>query len=237
MPSTGPDPGDVDERLAEHLRSWLGAWPPASPLHVVGSTQRTVPGWDGRVRVLNGIATPHGVLVSVPPEHEAAVASAAQAAGDLATLAEQLPGLLRAPGTTFATGVFRWTTDPAPSDDPGTWVPTDDPRLPDWLRPFNGDVLVALVDGADGEEVAAGVGRKHHDPHGHELAVVTEEGHRGQGWARRLVSQAARRVLDDGAVPTYLHAPDNLASARTADACGFPDVGWTIFGLFGADPG
>lgn len=24
---------------------------------------------------------------------------------------------------------------------------------------------------------------------------------------------------------------------RTADACGFPDVGWTIFGLFGADPG
>jgi hypothetical protein len=38
-------------------------------------------------------------------------------------------------------------------------------------------------------------------------------------------------------VPTYLHAPDNAASARTADACGFPDVGWTIFGLFGAEPG
>ena len=118
------------------------------------------------------------------------------------------------------------------SEDPGVWLPTDDERLPDWLRPFNGDVLVAL----EGGEVAAGVGRKQHDRHGHELAVVTEEGHRGRGWARRLVTQAARRVLDDGAVPTYLHAPDNVASARTADASGFPDVGWTIFGLFGAVP-
>ena len=132
--------------------------------------------------------------------------------------------------------MFRWSTDPAPSDDPGDWVPTDDPRLPDWLRPFDGDVLVAFVPGAEGVEVVAGVGRKQHDPHGHELAVVTEEGHRGQGWATRLVTQAARRVLADGAVPTYLHALDNLASARTADASGFPDHGWTIFGLFGVEP-
>ena len=70
-----------------------------------------------------------------------------------------------------------------------------------------------------------------------QLAVVTEEGHRGKGWAQRLVTQAARQVLADGAVPTYLHAPDNVASARTADASGFPDVGWRIFGLFGAETG
>jgi GNAT superfamily N-acetyltransferase len=132
----------------------------------------------------------------------------------------------------YAAGVFRWTTDPAPGDDPGVWVPTDDVRVPEWLRPFNGDVLVAFADGDDGPAVAAGVGRKQHDAHGHELAVVTEEGFRGQGFARRLVSQAARRVLADGAVPTYLHAEDNVASARTADASGFPDVGWRIIGLF-----
>jgi len=232
MPTPGPHPADVDERLAEHLRAWLGAWPPTSSLHIVGSEQRTVPGWNGRVRALNGVATPHGAVVSVPPDRADAVAAAAEAAGDLPALGRLLPRLLDDEGATFAVGVFRWSTDPTASDDPGTWLPTDDERVLPWLRPFNGDVLV----GFEGDEVAAGVGRKQHDPHGHELSVVTEEGHRGRGWARRLVSQAARRVLDDGAVPTYLHAPDNDASARTADACGFPDVGWTIFGLFGDDP-
>jgi len=237
MPSSGPHPGDVDGRLVAHLRAWLGAWPPARPLHVVGSPERAVPGWNGRVRALNGVATPDGAVLSVPPEREAAVAAAAaDVGGDLRALGDRLPELLDDPGATFQTGVFRWSTDPAPSDDPGEWLPTDDPRVPDWLRPFNGEVLVGFAPGADGVEVAAGVGRKQHDPHGHELAVVTEEGHRGQGWAQRLVTQAARRVLADGAVPTYLHAPDNHASARTADASGFPDVGWTIFGLFGAEP-
>ncbi|HEU5084177.1 MAG TPA: GNAT family N-acetyltransferase [Acidimicrobiales bacterium] len=232
MPSPGPHPADVDERLAAHLRSWLGAWPPEHPLHVVGSDHRMVPGWNGRVRNLAGVATPHGTVVSVPPEREAAVADAAKDAGDLAALGQRLPELLDARDATFEVGLFRWSTAPTPSDDPGVWLPTDDERLPEWLRPFNGDVLVAFEDG----EIAAGVGRKQHDRHGHELAVVTEEGHRGRGWARRLVTQAARRVLDDGAVPTYLHAADNVASARTADASGFPDLGWTIFGLFGAEP-
>lgn len=228
-----PHPADVDERLAAHLRSWLGAWPPERPLHVVGSEQRTVPGWDGRVRNLNGVATPHGTVVSVPPGHASTVTAAAEEAnGDLAALARQLPDLLDDPGSRFDVGVFRWSTAPAPSDDPGVWLPADDERVPGWLRPFNGEVLVGFEDG----EVAAGVGRKQHDEHGHELAVVTEEGHRGRRWAQRLVAHAARRVLDDGAVPTYLHATDNVASARTADASGFPDVGWTIFGLFGDEP-
>jgi ribosomal protein S18 acetylase RimI-like enzyme len=232
MPSPGPHPADVDPRLVAHLRSWLGAWPPQRPLHVVGSEQRTVPGWSGKVRILNGVSTPQGTIVSVSPSRLGAVARAAEEAGDLDALAPRLPALLGEPRWAFETGVFRWTTEPTESDDPGRWVPTDDPRVPPWLRPFNGDVLVAI----EGGVVVAGVGRKQHDRHGHELAVETDEGHRGRGWAQRLVTQAARRVLADGAVPTYLHAPGNLASARTADAAGFPDVGWTIFGLFPGEP-
>ena len=76
------------------------------------------------------------------------------------------------------------------------------------------------------------VGIKVHDRHGHELAVVTDEAARGTGVARRLVATAARRVIDGGAVPTYLHAPDNVASARVADAVGFADEGWTVHGLW-----
>ncbi|MGK2928296.1 MAG: GNAT family N-acetyltransferase [Acidimicrobiales bacterium] len=228
-----PHPADVDDRLQAHLRSWLGAWPPAQALHVVGSERRTTPGWDGNVRSFNGVATPHATVLSVPPSAVRVVEAAADAAGDdLAAVGEQLADLLDQPGAVFGSGVFRWSTDPAPGDDPGEWVPADDARVPAWLRPFNGDVLVAFEDG----EIAAGVGRKQHDPHGHELAVVTEEAYRGKGHARRLVAQAARRVLDDGAVPVYLHAPGNAASARTADATGFPDVGWRILGLFGGRP-
>jgi GNAT superfamily N-acetyltransferase len=82
----------------------------------------------------------------------------------------------------------------------------------------------------DGEYVA-GVGIKKHDPYGHELAVVTEERAGGKGLGRRLVTQAARRVLADGAVPTYLHADSNVRSAKVADASGFPDRGWRILGV------
>ena len=227
-----PDPAAVDHRLVAHLRSWLGAWPPDRPLRVVGSEQRTVPGWNGQVRVLNGVSTPAGTVVSVPPDR---VADVEALGDDLDTIAPHLATVLDRPGTLFSTGVFRWTTEPTASDDPGTWVPPDDPRVPDWMRPFNGDVLVAFEEGDDGPEVAAGVGRKQHDVHGHEIAVVTEERYRGRGYARRLVTQAARRILADGAVPVYLHEEANVASARTADACGFPDVGWRIFGLFPPD--
>lgn len=235
-----PSPDEVDDRLRAHLRSWLGAWPPQRPVHVVGSDRRAEPGWDGATRALNGVSTPGGAVVSVPPAAEARVTAAveeleASGADDVvAALGERLPGLLDLPGSRYGTGVLRWSTQPTPSDDPGVWLPRDDPRVPAWLHPFGGDVLVALAD--DGS-VAAGVGRKLHDDHGHELAVVTEEAHRGQGLARRLVTQAARRVLADGAVPVYLHAAGNVASARTADASGFPDVGWRILGLFGGAAG
>ncbi|HEX9530635.1 MAG TPA: GNAT family N-acetyltransferase, partial [Acidimicrobiales bacterium] len=66
---------------------------------------------------------------------------------------------------------------------------------------------------------------------GHELAVVTEDGHREGGLARRLVAQAARRVVAEGAVPTYLHSDSNVASAHVAEAAGFADQGWRVVSL------
>ena len=108
-------------------------------------------------------------------------------------------------------------------------MPTADPAVPEWLKPFNGEVLVVLDDAGD---YLAGVGLKVHDAHGVEISVGTSEAARGRGLARRLVAQAARTLLSRGIIPTYLHAPDNLASAKVADAAGFPDRGWTALGLF-----
>ena len=41
----------------------------------------------------------------------------------------------------------------------------------------------------------------------------------------------ANETADEGAVATYLHAVSNTASAKVAEACGFPDTGWWILGL------
>lgn len=218
------------DRLTEHLREHLGAWPPSAGLTAVGSERRDQAGWDGTIRPMTGVETVDGSVISVSPLHLGAVRALGD---DIDIVGAGLGTALGRPSWRFGRGIFRWSAAPTASDDPGVWLPTDDPRVLPWLMPFNGEVLVGFA--ADGS-IAAGVGRKIHDELGHELAVVTEEGHRGQRWAQRLVTQAARRVLDEGAVPIYLHAEDNIASARTADASGFPDLGWRMLGLFPGKP-
>ena len=230
MPVSDDDP---NTRLVRHLESWLGAWPPPSgKLVVVGSERREQPGWDGRIQQVTGVATPEGAVLSVPTA--AAPDVQALTNGDLESLdwlGQRLGEVLGRPRARFGRGIFRWSAQPADLRDAGEWVDRDDPRVPEWLHPFNSDVLVAWDDEG---RYGSGVGRKQHDRFGHELAVATEPALQGRGIARRLVAQAARQVLADGAVPTYLHDPSNIASAHVAEAAGFPDIGWHILGLWGA---
>ncbi|MCW2778296.1 MAG: hypothetical protein JWN17_2021, partial [Frankiales bacterium] len=108
-----------------------------------------------------------------------------------------------------------------------------DPRVPPWLRPFGGQVLVALDDAGT---YLAGVGVKRHADDLSEVAVATDERARGKGLARRLVAQAARAEGAAGRAVLYLHAPDNEASARVARASGFPDTGWRVVGFWEGRP-
>ncbi|MDG4764301.1 GNAT family N-acetyltransferase [Solwaraspora sp. WMMD406] len=216
----------LDKRLYHHLVSWLGQWPAGRPLQVVGSERRVRPGWDGRPHPLVGVGAPGGAVLSVPPDRVTAV----RAMSDLPVgdLLAKLPAAVGYADWRAHRAVFRYCLAPAPLPDAGDWIASDDEVVPPWLRPFTGQVLVARdADGA----FLAGVGVKRHDAHGQEIAVGTVPAARGQGLARRLVAQAARRVLDNGAVPTYLHEVGNLASARVADAAGFRDRGWTAYGI------
>jgi GNAT superfamily N-acetyltransferase len=214
----------VPDPLRAHLEEYVGAWPPAVPVRVAANPRRAQPGWDGHVSPVAGVVTPSGAAVlGLPPEAAARVPDGVL----LDELLVALPELLGRQGRAFR-GVLRWSTEPTPGPDEGVWLPVTDPRVPEWLHPFGGEVLVALED----DRYLAGVGIKNHDRYGREIAVGTEERARGRGLARRLVAQAARRILAEGAVPTYKHDPLNVASGKAAEAAGFPDRGWKVVGFF-----
>lgn len=208
---TTADPAEVRARLDAHLDSWLGEWPPSDAVVVTTSPARTAPGWDGRVLPFVGVRSPLGTVVSVAPDYVDAAEAAVR-------------------GGRVAEAFFRWCEAPVGADaatgEIGEWVSADDERVPVWLKPFGHDVLVAFD--ADTGRYAAGVGLKRHDEYAWEISVGTEPSHEGRGLARRLVASAARRVIDEGRVPTYLHDPANLASGHVADAAGFPDRGWRL---------
>jgi GNAT superfamily N-acetyltransferase len=238
---------DLPDGLRAHWRAWLGATddelavlgsgaqPGLPRVVVVGSAGRTTPGWDGEVHAVTGVVDADGsAVVSLPPDHVEWARELVDSGADVARLRAALPTRLGLPDHVAYQGVCRWSA--RPEDVPGTdrladageWVPVDDPRVPDWLRPFGGDVLVALD---EDDRYLAGVGLKRHDRYGHEIAVGTDERARGRGLARRLVAQAARSLHADGIVPTYLHDPANTASARVADSVGLPDRGWWALGI------
>jgi len=222
----------------DHLAAWLGGWPPTLPVRVVVDPEPELPGWDGTTRGVVGVMDPEGrCVVRVPP---AVAARLVQPVADVASLLTALPEAIGAAGTA-GTGVLRWAQDVPAQDvlpEVGMWLPAalveeGDPRVPAWLRPFGGEVLVAL----DHEgRYLAGVGLKRHHESGREIAVVTDERARGRGLARRLVAQAARAVLAQGQAVIYLHAPGNEASARVARASGFPDTGWQVLGFWSSAP-
>lgn len=227
--------GDQSAQLVEHLRGWIGAWPPRRAVDIVASAARDEPGWDGKVRPVIGAGSPDATLITVAPRvYDAFVAHVDGLSGaSVDDLIDDpgIGGVVGRPDHRIGRGVLRWSTTVADArtlPDAGDWVDVTDPITPPWLQVFNGGVLVA----ADEQGYVAGVGVKSHDPIGRELAVVTEPRARGRGLARRLIAQAARRVLDEGRLPTYLHGPDNVPSARVADAVGFPDRGWSVYGLF-----
>ncbi|MEV6815554.1 GNAT family N-acetyltransferase [Micromonospora sp. NPDC051296] len=216
----------LDRRLHLHLATWLGQWPAGPGRHVVGSARRARPAWDGRLRPAIAVTAGASTVLSVPPDRVAAVRELVRRPDQLL---RALPAAVGHPGWVVHDDVFRWSFAPTPLPDVGEWIPPTTVGLPSWLRLFDRAVLVVRDDRG---RYLAGVGIKRHDRHGHELAVGTVPAARGRGLARCLVAQAARRVLDDGAIPTYLHDRGNAASARVAAAAGFPDRGWRSYGVY-----
>jgi GNAT superfamily N-acetyltransferase len=227
MPSDrATTPDELEARLVRHLRYRLGAWPPRGGLEVVTSVNRDRPEWDGVVRPIAGVETAEGMVLSVPPAAFAEVAQLAERG--LPALSAGIGEVFGQPGTTFGKGVFRYIDRLVEFEELGEWVETEDPRLPGWLRPFNGGILIVCD---DQDRYMAGVGIKRHDEFGSEIAVGTEPEFRGRGFARRLVATAARYLVRSGVTVIYEHALDNVASGAVATSAGFSDRGWKAIHL------
>ncbi len=236
-PRTVPDRTTVRERLDVHFMKWLGAIPDRARPRLVVTERRDEPGWDGKIRPIQGVSGPDGIVLAVSPRHAGMfdgveLIALFRDAGQ-PDAQRRLRECLGQP-VAFGMPIFRWSERAADLEDAGTWIDPVDRRTPEWLRPFNGGVLVSLDDEG---RYQAGVGLKRHNDLAQEISVTTEPDHRGQGLATRLVAQAARRVIEEGSVPIYQHADGNQGSGRVADAAGFPDRGWHMLEIHPGEPG
>lgn len=226
---SNPSQEEIESRLNEFLSSRLGTWPPAASLELRHCELRDQPRWDGRIQPFFGIESPVGTVLTFSEKTFPCGTSL-----DPREVEDELgqsdayftiPEMFKQPEMHFGRAVFRYLGEFVDLPKAGEWVEPTHPGVPDWLRPFNGGVLVHWAD--DGT-YAAGVGLKKHNELGYEIAVGTEPEHRGKGLAQRLVSQAAKYIWDLGAIPLYLHGATNAASARVAEKSGFPDRGWHV---------
>ena len=230
---------DVGDLPVRQLTGWLGSWPPAVPVHVVVDPEPDRLAWDGGPRRVTGVADPEG---RAPGAGAAGGRRPAARAARGPRGAARRAARGRRPSRHGGCGraAVGTGTCPTPGRCPtrGSGCRRRSPAratrgCPPWLRPFGGEVLVALDEPRTATSPAwASSGTP---PDLCESPSSPPSAARGRGLARRLVAQAARAVTAAGCAVLYLHAPDNEASARTARGSGFPDTGWRVIGFF--EPG
>jgi hypothetical protein len=131
--------------LTQHLNHWLGEWPSTHEgLTIVGSPHRTEPSWDGSIHDVLGVTTPTGGVLSVPPQAVETIRALIKGQNleeDMQLLRANNAAMGEAVGRKgkLGAGFFRWSDSPTSTPDVGEWVPREDPRIPEWLKPFNGD--------------------------------------------------------------------------------------------------
>lgn len=209
------------------LSEYLGEWTEdGRSISIVSNPLRDEPGWDGSIRLAVGVVNQDGSgVLSLAPR----LANRVFDVFNRSTVSKEEVGkVAELIGAREFFGVFRWSTQIGTFEDIGEWIDANEPIVPDWLKPFGHEVLMAFD---EERRYVGGVGIKHHLENGREIAVVVEERAAGRQIARRLVAKAAKQIIEEGYVPIYLHAESNVASAKVAEAVGFRDLGWKIIGM------
>lgn len=85
----------------------------------------------------------------------------------------------------------------------------------------------------EGEKVIAIAGTNWRSPYFAEVGVWTQEGYRGRGLAKVVVSACTSELLEEGIKPLYIVAEGNIASIRVCEALGYRFTGYREFSCQG----
>jgi len=85
----------------------------------------------------------------------------------------------------------------------------------------------------DGEKVVAAAGTNWRSPYFAEAGVWTQDGYRGRGLAKTVVSACTAALLQEGIRPLYIVSEGNAASIRVCEALGYRFSGYREFSCKG----
>ncbi len=208
-------------------------------LHIVLSQKRLQRGWAGIVVPVIAMTFEgyESTVVSVPPHLSSRVRQALRSHPPDRPLGpddfEALrPIVLRDwPYAYVLNGDALWCTWETfrPRHNGVEQLARDDPSGADLRLQFDGEIFV--IRGRFGE-IASWAAIKLRSDDVWEIAVVTEPGYRGRGYAKRVVSAATEFILRNGRIPIYIHDRTNIPSARVCRAVGYQKYADIFFGEY-----
>jgi GNAT superfamily N-acetyltransferase len=200
----------------------------AGGVHLLAARERGLPGWHGYTLPIIGLSFSTGAVVACRPDLverlSAAMGSDRRLANlDGAAARRLLRAVRRLLPNAFTLGGDLRAADaasflPSPTISRAELIAREDPTALHLRTRFDGDVF-----GVRGPRtrVISWAALKLKSERVWEIAVATEADYRGRGFARDVVSAAARHALDQGKIPIYVHDRDNSTSAFVARAVGF----------------
>jgi GNAT superfamily N-acetyltransferase len=197
-------------------------------VHLQSVPGRGLPSWHGYTLPIVGLSFAPGAVIACRPD------LVERLRGELGSDAHQTyldgPAFRRlwraiqrcAPNSFTLAGDFRAadavTFAPSATIDRAEFVDAEDPAALHLRTRFDGAIFG--VRGPRGRLISWAALKLKSDAVW-EIAVATEADYRGRGYARDVVSAAARYTLESGRLPIYIHDRDNGTSGFVARATGF----------------
>jgi GNAT superfamily N-acetyltransferase len=217
---------DILDGYAEHTLTCPPSLARAGGVHLLAVRSRGLPAWHGYTLPIIGLSFASGAVVACRPDLVERLGAEMGSDRRLASLdAPALRRLLRSvrrllPHAFTLGGDLRAADADSVIGAPGRaeLIPREDPSALHLRSRFDGEVF-----GVRGprNRVISWAALKLKSDTVWEIAVATEADYRGRGFARDVVTAAARYTLEQGRIPIYVHDRDNSTSAFVARAVGF----------------
>lgn len=205
-------------------------------VHLVSAAPRGLPAWHGFTMPIVGLSFASGAVIACRPDLLERLR--AELGSDVHQPYLDGPAFRRlwkavqrcSPSAFTLAGDFRATNGstfiPSQDIDRAEHIADDDPAALHLRTRFDGAIFA--VRGPRGRLVSWAA-LKLKSERVWEIAVATDADYRGRGYARDVVSAAARFSLEQGRIPTYIHDRDNGTSAFVARAVGFQFYSEIVF--------